>query len=47
VKDNNVELVRKLEGAFHRVTTQNKVLQLENEGLLASLDTENKRKTHG
>jgi hypothetical protein len=39
--------VRKLEGAFNRVTTQNKVLQLENEGLLASLDTENKRTTHG
>ena len=47
VKDNNKELVQKLEASIHRASTQNKLLQLENEGLLASLDTKNKRTTNG
>jgi hypothetical protein len=32
---------------IHRASTQNKLLQLENEGLLTSLDTKNKRTRHG
>jgi hypothetical protein len=47
VKDNNDELVRRLEGAVNRASTQNKLLQLDNEGLLTSLDTKNKRTAHG
>jgi hypothetical protein len=47
VKDNNDALVRKLTGAIHRASTQDNFLQLENEGLLASLDTENKHTKHG
>lgn len=39
VKDNNDILVRKLREAIYWAITQNKLLQLENEGLLASLDT--------
>lgn len=46
MKDNNDILVRKLTGAIHRASTQNKLLQLENKGLLASLDTQNKRTKH-
>jgi flagellar biosynthesis GTPase FlhF len=47
VKDNNDKLVQKLEGSIHRASTQNKLLQLENKGLLASLDTKNKRAKRG
>ena len=47
VKDNNDELVQKLEGSIHRASTQNKLLQLKNEGLLASLNTKNKRAKRG
>ena len=42
VKDNNDILVRKLEGAIHRASTQNKLLQLENKRLLVLLNTKNK-----
>lgn len=47
VKDNNDVLVRKLTGAIHRASVQNKLLQIENEGLLTSLDTKNKRTKRG
>ena len=47
MKVNNDELVRKLEGSIHRASTQNKLLQLKNEGLLASLNTKNKRAKRG
>ncbi|KAF9728450.1 transposase [Paraphaeosphaeria minitans] len=47
VKDNNDVLVRKLTGAIHRASVQNKLLQLENEGSLTSLNTKNKRTKRG
>jgi hypothetical protein len=40
-------VIKKLSGAIHRASTQNKLLKLENEGLLASLDTQNKRTCNG
>ena len=39
VKEGTDEVVRKLSGAIHRASVQNKLLKLENEGLLTSLDT--------
>ena len=47
VKDNNDELVRKLVGTIHRASTYTKLVELENEGLLTSLDTKNKRTKRG
>jgi hypothetical protein len=44
---NNDELVKKLQGAIHRASTQSKLLQHENEELLTSFDTKNKRTAHG
>jgi hypothetical protein len=43
VKDNNDKLVWKLKGLIHCASTQNKLLQLKNEGLLTLLNTKNKR----
>lgn len=47
VKEGTDEAVKKLEASFHRASTQNKLLHHQNEGLLASLDTKNKRKKNG
>lgn len=47
IKDNSEELLKKLEGAIHRASTHTKLLELENVGLIASLDTKNKRTKHG
>jgi hypothetical protein len=47
VKEGTDQVVRKLTGAIHRASVQNKLLKLENEGLLASLDTQNKRTRNG
>jgi hypothetical protein len=47
VKDRTDQAVRKLETSFHRVSTKNKLLRHQNKGLLASLDTQNKRKKNG
>jgi len=47
VKDRTDQAVQKLEASFHRVSTENKLLRHQNEGLLASLDTQNKRKKNG
>ena len=47
VKDVTDQVVRRLEGAIHRASTYTKLLELENEGLLASLDTQNKRTRNG
>lgn len=47
VKEGTDEAVKKLEASFHRASTQTKLLQHQNEGLLASLDTKNKRKKNG
>jgi hypothetical protein len=46
VKKGTDEAVKKLEASFHRASTQTKLLQHQHEGLLASLDTKNKRKTN-
>jgi hypothetical protein len=46
VKEGNKEVIQKLEAAIHRASTQTKLLRLENEGLLASPDTKNKRTKH-
>jgi hypothetical protein len=46
VKEGNKEVIQKLEAAIHRASTQTKLLRLENEGLLASLDTKSKRTKH-
>jgi FtsZ-binding cell division protein ZapB len=46
VKEGNRKVIQKLEAAIHRAVTQTKLLRLENEGLLASLDTKNKRTKH-
>ncbi|KAF1974908.1 hypothetical protein BU23DRAFT_460680 [Bimuria novae-zelandiae CBS 107.79] len=47
VKKGTDETVKKLEASFHRASTQTKLLQHQNKGLLASLDTKNKRKKNG
>lgn len=47
VKEGTAATVRKLEGAIHRAAVENKLLKLDNEGLLASLDTKNKRTKRG
>lgn len=47
VKDVADEVVQKLQGSIHRASTYTKLLELENEGLLASLDTQNKRTRNG
>jgi hypothetical protein len=47
VKEGTVEAVKKLSAPIHRASTQNKLLKLENEGLVASLDTKNRRTKHG
>jgi hypothetical protein len=47
VKSRTDQAVRKLEASFHRVSTENKLLRHQNQGLLASLDTQNKRKKNG
>ncbi|KAI1508547.1 hypothetical protein Ptr86124_012499 [Pyrenophora tritici-repentis] len=47
IKGNNDQVVTKLVGAIHRASTQHKLLQYENKGLLASLDTKNKRTKRG
>ena len=39
MKDVEDNVVRRLEGAIHRASTYTKLLELENKGLLASLDT--------
>lgn len=44
VKKGTDEIVKKLEASFYRASTQTKLLQHQNEGLLASLDTKNKLK---
>jgi hypothetical protein len=44
VQEGTTEVVQKLTGAIHRASTENKLLKLQNEGQLASLDTQNKRK---
>jgi hypothetical protein len=46
VKEGTVETVKKLLGPIHRASPENKLLKLKNEGLLASLDTKNKRTRH-
>lgn len=47
VQQGTAKVAEKLSGAIHRATVQNKLLKLENEGLLASLDTQNKRTCNG
>jgi hypothetical protein len=44
VKGRTDQAVRKLEASFHCVLTENKLLRYQNQGLLALLDTQNKRK---
>lgn len=47
VADKTDEQFKKLEGAIHRASTETKLLRHENTGLIASLDTYNKRTEHG
>jgi hypothetical protein len=47
VKSRTDQAVWKLEASFHRVSTENKLLRHQNQGLLASLDTQNKHKKNG
>jgi hypothetical protein len=47
VQEGTTEVVQKLPGAINRASTENKLLKLQNEGLLASLDTQNKRTRNG
>jgi regulator of replication initiation timing len=47
VQQGTAEVVKKLSAAIHRVSTENKLLKLQNEGLLASLDTQIKRTRNG
>ena len=47
VKEGTAEIIEKLSGEIHRASVRNKLLQHENEGLLASLDTQNKRTRNG
>jgi hypothetical protein len=47
MKDGAAEVIKKLQGPIHRASVQTKLLKLENEGLLASLDTQNKRTRNG
>lgn len=46
VKDRTKETAKKLKSAIHRAATHTKLLEIENEGLLTSLDTKNKRTRH-
>jgi hypothetical protein len=46
VKDKGNKQFKKLEGAIHRASTETKLLQHENMGLIASMDTHNKRIDH-
>jgi hypothetical protein len=47
VQQGTAEVVQKLSGAIHRASVQNKLLRLNNEGLLTSLDIQNKRTRNG
>ncbi|OAL07028.1 hypothetical protein IQ06DRAFT_299697 [Phaeosphaeriaceae sp. SRC1lsM3a] len=47
IKDNSKELLKKLKGIIYRASTYTKLLELENVGLIASLNTKNKRIEHG
>jgi hypothetical protein len=47
VKEGAAEVIRKLSGPIHRAMVQTKLLKLDNEGLLTSLDIQNKRTRNG
>jgi hypothetical protein len=47
VKEGAAEVIQKLSGSIHRAMVQTKLLKLDNEGLLASLDIQNKRTRNG
>ena len=46
VEETSQGIARKLTSSIHQLTTQNKLLQVEVEGLQASLTTQNKRRRH-
>ncbi|KAF2828806.1 hypothetical protein CC86DRAFT_268604, partial [Ophiobolus disseminans] len=43
VEEGTAKVIQKLSGPIHRAMVENKLLKLQNEGLLTSLDTQNKR----
>jgi hypothetical protein len=46
-KEGAAEVIQKLSGPIHRAMVENKLLKHQNEGLLASLDIQNKRTRNG
>jgi hypothetical protein len=47
VKEGAAEVIKELSGPIHRAMVQNKFLKLDNEGLLTSLDVQNKLSRNG